>query len=53
MRIKGKLLDAGIFHKTKVCGIYVSSARDWGRKQSQYDIYVRVEDEHRAYEAIH
>lgn len=52
---KGKLTDAGIFHKTKIRGIYASSTRGigWGRKQSQYDIFVKIEDEHKAYEAIH
>ncbi len=55
MQVKGKLINAGIFHKTKICGSYASSAREigWGRRQSQYEIYVRVEDEHRANEAIH
>jgi hypothetical protein len=55
MKIKRKLTDAGIYHETKVRGIYASSTEKigWGRKQSQYDIYVKIEEEHRAYEAIH
>jgi hypothetical protein len=55
IKVKGKLADASIYHETKVRGIYASSTQGigWGRKQSQYDIYVKIEDEHRAYEAIH
>jgi hypothetical protein len=55
IRTIGKLEDAGIVHKTKIRGIYGSSAsqKGWGRKQSQYDIYVEKERERDAYEAIH
>jgi hypothetical protein len=55
IKIKDILSNAGICHETKIRGIYGSSTRGvgWGRKQSQYDIYVRIEDEHKAYEAIH
>lgn len=55
IKIKDKLSNTGIYHETKIRGIYGSSTRGvgWGRKQSQYDFYVRIDDEHRAYEAIH
>ncbi len=54
MRINGKLRAEGIFHKTKIKGIYGTSTRGmgWGRQQAEYEIYVRVEDEHKAHEAI-
>jgi hypothetical protein len=55
IRVKGKLLDAGIFHKTKVGGIYFADVHKdvWGKQMSQYNFYVRVEDEHKANEVIH
>jgi len=54
MRIIGKLRDSGVKYKTKIRGIYATSTRGfgWGRKQSQYDIYVKKEDACNANQAI-
>jgi hypothetical protein len=54
MNTIGCLDNAGIFHKTKIRGIYAISTRGQGlgRNQSQYDIYVRKEDEYKGHMAL-
>lgn len=55
MRIVGKLNDAGIPYKSRAHGTHAGTGKrslGFDTKLSQYDIYVKKDDEHKARVAI-